>query len=82
MENSNVYVLSKEGFFEQYQRITGATRVFDVDPLVGRRHRQETDFSLAVVLERQTLGSGARGAGHSGNVTMMGMVNGSWKGRS
>ena len=56
MENSNLYVFSKEGFLEQNQRITGATRMFEVDPFEAVDIDEEADFSLASALERSDVG--------------------------
>ena len=56
MENSNLYVFSKEGFLEKDQRITGATRMFEVDPFEAVDIDEEADFSLASALDRSDAG--------------------------
>ena len=56
MENSNLYVFSREGFLEQDRRITGATRMFEVDLFEAVDIDEEADFSLASALERSDAG--------------------------
>ncbi len=56
--------------------------MFEVDPLEAIDIDEEADFSLGVMLERSDVGDRRGGARHSGNLTPMGMVNGSWIGRS
>jgi N-acylneuraminate cytidylyltransferase len=56
MENSNLYVFSREGFLERDQRITGATRMFEIDPFEAIDIDEEADFTFASALERSDVG--------------------------
>lgn len=50
MENSNLYLFSRRGFFENDRRITDATSVFEIDPLEAIDIDEERDFALAEAL--------------------------------
>ena len=47
MENSNLYIFSRDGFLEHDRRITDATRMFEVDPLEAIDIDEEADFTFA-----------------------------------
>jgi CMP-N-acetylneuraminic acid synthetase len=52
MENSNLYIVSRQGFFEHDHRITSATRMFEIDPLEAVDIDEEADFVFAAAVHR------------------------------
>jgi CMP-N-acetylneuraminic acid synthetase len=52
MENSNLYIFSRDGFLEHDRRITDATRMFEMDPFEAIDIDEEADFSFAAAIQR------------------------------